>query len=270
MRQPLLGIYAFFKLPIPFPDRLSMIRAAGFDAISVWWDTADGERKRLRDSVPEMTRNAGLILDNIHVPYRGCNALWSTDDGERIDVVNRHIRWIEDCARHAIPRMVMHVTLGTRTPLDSEKGIDSIRRLVDAAETNSVTLAIENTRSPQHIDTLLQEIGSPSLGLCYDSSHDFLYSPEPISLLQTWTSRLQALHLSDTDGKLDRHWLPGDGSVNFEGLRPYLAQAADDVPLMLEVVARDTAESCEKFLLRARESLAKHCAPSPEDTETRP
>lgn len=264
MPRPLLGIYAFFRLPIPFPDRLSMIRDAEFDAISSWWDNAEGERRRLRDALPEMTRKAGLIFDNIHVPYRGCNALWSANDEERMDIVNRHIRWIEDCGRHSIPRMVMHVTLGTRATLHHEKGIDSVRRLVEAAERHGVTLAIENTRSPQHIQTILEAISSPFLGLCYDSSHDFLYSPTPISLLETWSSRLQALHLSDTDGKLDRHWLPGEGTVDFESLGPHLAKVEDNVPRMLEVVARDVEEAGETFLARAMERLVKHCIYAPD------
>jgi sugar phosphate isomerase/epimerase len=59
----------------------------------------------------------------------------------------------------------------------------------------------------------LSEIKSPHLGLCYDSSHSRLKKHN--YLLEEFKDRLFATHISDNDGFYDRHWLPGNGIINW-------------------------------------------------------
>ena len=56
-----------------------MIRDAGFGATALWWGEDSDRARELRAIVPDLVRNAGLFIDNIHVPYQGCNELWVTD-----------------------------------------------------------------------------------------------------------------------------------------------------------------------------------------------
>ncbi|GMV99192.1 MAG: hypothetical protein AMXMBFR84_03310 [Candidatus Hydrogenedentota bacterium] len=249
-----LGLFAGFKIPIPLAERFAMMRDAGFDSTVLWWDDADGERRVWRDSVPDMARDAGLAIDHFHVPYRGCNVLWGSLEADRMALVQRHVQWVRDCARHDIPTMVMHVTQGRAVPEPTPEGIDSLRRIVAAGEDSGVTVAVENTHCPDHLDALLAAIDSPCLGLCYDISHDWLHSGAPFALLRRWRHRVAALHLNDTDGRLDRHWLPGEGQVDFSEVMRILAAGTDSPVLMLEVVPKDRAESVEPFLARARQS----------------
>lgn len=231
-----------------------MIRDAGFDATSVWWEEDHARGRRLRHLAPGMVRKAGLTLDNVHVPYNRCAALWSADASERKGTVEKHVEWVEDCARHGIARMVMHVNLGRGVPVNSH-GVDSLLRILEIAESKGIEIAIENTRHPCYVDYLLQEIPSPLLTFCYDCSHDWLYSGEPFALLERWRHRLSATHLSDTDGILDRHWLPGEGVIDFEKMGEAFPAPTYDGCYMLEVVARDKEEKAAGFLGRAREAL---------------
>lgn len=233
-----------------------MIRDAGFDATALWWEEDKAHVREMRDLAPELVRNAGLHLDNFHVPYRRCADLWSDDADARHSVVKEHVGWVRDCGRHDVARMVMHVSLGSGTPPPNAHGTDSIRRILDAGYDENVEISIENTRSPAHVAYLLENIEAPLLTLCYDSSHDRLYSPEPLELLERFSHRLGATHLSDTDGKLDRHWLPGEGVVDFDALANRLSGEGYGGTYLLETVPKDRTEDAESFLRTAYERLA--------------
>ena len=254
--HPKMGIFAWFGIRIPFADRMRMIRDAGFQATSLWWEQDDPSWRRLCQDMPDMARSAGLFLDNAHVPFRRCGALWSPRESERRAAVDEHIAWVEDCARHRIPRMVMHVTSSHRPPAPDGFGLESLRRILDAAEDLEVELVIENTRSSAHIDHLLEAFDSPALRLCYDSGHDALHAERPMDLLRAWGHRLGGLHLSDTDGRLDRHWIPGEGIVDFEALARAFPWRTYSGTHLLEVVPRDPEEPPAAFLNRAHDHLA--------------
>lgn len=261
--RPTLGLYAWFGIPVPITDRLKMIHDAGFDSTGLWWEEENEQRRRLRHLLPNLVRRIGLHIDNFHAPYAGCNALWSNNDDDREAMVSRHTGWVEDCARHGVDTLVMHVTQGTATPPPNDSGLDSVRRIVEVGENNGVTIAIENTRSTPHIDWLLERIPSTRLGLCYDSSHDWLYSAEPGALLRRWGRRVVTTHFSDTDGRRDQHWLPRLGVIDFPAIRDAGPWPSFDGCLMLEVVPQRRKQSAEVFLndaYRAAQCLAAEFA----------
>ena len=105
--DPRLGIYVPARVGVPFADRMTMIRDAGFGATCLWWEEEREESRRLRHLAPDIVRQIGLHIDNIHVPYRWCNALWSSDEDERSDAIARHLGWVEDCGHHEIQLLVM-------------------------------------------------------------------------------------------------------------------------------------------------------------------
>lgn len=247
-----LGIYVASRGTVPFADRMAMIRDAGFVSTCLWWEEENSEARRLRHFAPYVVRRCGLHVDNIHVPYRRCEDLWSLDRTVRAAIVEQHLSWIDDCRRHEIPMLVMHVVLGTRTPPNGQ-GIDSMQRIVAAAEDAGVTVAIENTRSPGHVEALLEAIPSPLLGLCFDTSHDLLYGDPPVQLLKDWGHRLAATHLSDTDGKRDYHWLPGEGIIDFETIAAHLPESYGGC-YMLEVAPTPREAPLSEFLSDAYES----------------
>lgn len=251
--DPRLGIYVTSRVGVPFADRMAMIRDAGFGATCLWWEEEHEEARRLRHLAPDIVRKNGLHLDNIHVPYRWCNALWSSDNDERSAAVERHLAWVDDCRRHEILLLVMHVTMGKRLPAPNSHGVDSLRRIVEAGEACGVTLAIENTRSAKHVEALFHAIPSENLGLCFDTSHDFLYGDPPLQLLRDWGHRLVTTHFSDTDGRRDYHWLPGEGIIDFKSIGEHFPESYTGC-LMLEVVPKSKDEPLEKFLMKARES----------------
>jgi sugar phosphate isomerase/epimerase len=242
MSTNILGIFTGFGIALPLPERLRAIKAAGFEATSLWWGVfGHVPIARLHDA-PAMVREAGLVLENVHVPFADANDLWAATARLREEAVARYIGWLDDCARHAIPAMVMHLTSGWALPTPTDDGMAAMRRIVAAAEERGVMVAVENTRRPDYLDRVFGEIDSPCLGLCYDSSHDRLWGGEP---LRRWGHRLAVTHLSDNDGCLDRHMLPGDGVIDWPAVMGAIPPGYAG-PLSLEVVAaRDAREASE-------------------------
>jgi sugar phosphate isomerase/epimerase len=252
-----LGIHAGLGFHVPFQERIRFFRDAGFDAISLWWEERHERARELRHLAPEMIRKTGLYIDNIHVPYYCCNDLWSSDAIARSRALKLHSSWIDDAARHDIPTVVMHVTLGNTPPIPTTHGLDSYRALTDHAQNQGVVLALENTRSDAHVAWLLDRIPSPALGLCFDTSHSHLWGDEPLNLLSRYGARLVATHLSDTDGKRDQHWVPGRGVVAFDEITRQLGVIGYSGTVLLEVTHREENEDFMAFLLDARDKASE-------------
>ena len=83
------GIYNWFGYPIPNRERLKLIASVGFDAISFWWGDQYTDICGPKEMLPELARNAGLDVENIHTDYEHTNLLWLDKLGWE-DVFNRY------------------------------------------------------------------------------------------------------------------------------------------------------------------------------------
>jgi sugar phosphate isomerase/epimerase len=248
-----LGIFSWFGFLLPVGERLQLIRKAGFDAVTVWWEDEIGYEGGEREKVPDMIRDLGLELENMHVPFEGCNAFWSDSRVDRDDMLKKHLEWIRDCERHGIPTLVMHVTDGDVVPDPNPYGLAVLKQLVRAAEDSGVAIAIENTRrQDEFLPYIFSEIQSGHLGLCYDSSHDRLLGRELSWLLQRYGDRLLSTHLSDNDGIGDRHWLPGEGDLDWTRITEAFPGKYEG-KLTLEVLPKeeDLRHTPEEFMKKA-------------------
>jgi sugar phosphate isomerase/epimerase len=204
-----------------------MIKQAGFDATSLWWGD---ENKFLQ---PEMARNLGLQIDNIHTPFNHPNDLWlDTIDGE--DYINMLISCVSDCVQHNIPVAVVHITGFSNPPEITHIGIERIKRLVDFAENKGIYLAFENLNFLQHLDYVFDIIKSDYLGFCYDSGHENCFHKDA-DCLSHYGKRLFAIHIDDNFGDDDTHLLPFDGTVNWNSMKEKLKNSKDIKFLTLEV-----------------------------------
>ncbi len=218
-----LGIFSWFGFVLPLSERLKYIKETGFDATTLWWEDEICEKlgfKNIRkEEMPQMVRDNGLYLDNVHVPFENCDNFWSESKVKRENIINQHLEWLEDCAKYDVPVMVMHITDRSNLPeVPKREGIKSIEKIVRKAEELKIKIAVENISRPYYLEYLFTELKSDYLGFCYDTSHDWLYSNNKAEILENWQHILFATHLSDNDGKFDRHWLPGEGIVQWNDL----------------------------------------------------
>lgn len=254
-----LGMFSWFGYPIPFEERLDLIKRAGFSATGFWLGTEEelvGEGEV--DLLPGLVRSCDLFLEYAHAPDIGCNDVWSESEIKRKEWKRIYGSYIDLCRRHEIPSLVIHVSQsrGEQPGNFTEEGLVALEDLVKVAEDSGVKIAVENTMQSSLVDQVFSRISSGYLGLCYDTSHDFLYSPKPGALLERWGQRLMVTHLADNDGVQDRHWLPGLGILNWKEIARSLPLKTYKGSLTLEVFSKDQEkESASDFMASAYQSI---------------
>lgn len=248
---PSLGAFSWFGYELPLSERLRLIRKRGFSNTFLWMGNEEPLVGAGRaDEMPKMAADAGLVVDHVHAPFENANAFWSDSPAERDAIVDENLKLIEFCSRHSISCIVLHVTKGPTPPPPRAEGLEIFRRLGEEAATSGIRLALENTRITGHLDFILNELRLEGLGLCYDSSHDTLYSGIPGAVLGKWAHRPITTHFSDTNGRADVHWLPMKGIVDWDAVaRAY--PATHPGPVMIEAVPEDPSQPPAEFLADA-------------------
>ena len=247
----MVGIFAWYGMPVPFEARMKAIKKAGFDSTSIWIDN-DNHEDIAADDIPNVVRASGLVLDYAHAPYRNINNLW--DEFKSQDMEAEMKTYVDYCSRHGIPILVTHLTKGFRIAQINEYGIASLARLARYAQNRGVRIALENTKHNEVLSSVLTQLEDPILGLCYDSSHDNLYGSPKFDLLRRFPERLFCLHLADNSGLKDDHWLPFRGTVDWGAFVDAFPESYDGI-LNMEVLPQNKAEQNEDFLARAYASI---------------
>ena len=250
-----LGIFCWFGYEMPLSQRLRLIARSGFEATSLWLETDvhSAEVAVLADA-PRMARDCGLSLDNGHAPFETCNLLWSDAVADRQSILNLYRKHLDFCRQQQIPRLVLHLSHSDTPPPLNRAGLDTFGELLKHAEDAQVVLAVENIRRPDYSDAVFERFESPHLGLCYDSSHDFLYGNPPGAVLKRWGHLLTTTHFSDNAGQRDDHWLPGDGSIAWDVVRQHFPLRTYNGICHLETFPKEpSAQSAEAFLQMAYE-----------------
>ncbi|MHC4565992.1 MAG: sugar phosphate isomerase/epimerase family protein [Planctomycetota bacterium] len=254
-----IGIFAWFGYPLPLEKRVALIAKAGFDSTCLWLGKEEELVDRGKaDRMPAPAQDAGLKIDNVHASFERCNLLWSESKEEHAIIKREYEAAISFCSKHSIGKLVIHVARGASPPPQSNEGLRILRELVSCAEDSGVILALENTTRSDYVDFIFSNLQSSHLGLCYDSSHDFLQGQSRGAILGKWGPLLVTTHLSDNKGKNDDHLLPEDGQIDWSIVADAFPAATYAGPLMLEVYPQDSsALAAEDFLHIAYERAVR-------------
>lgn len=218
------SIFSWFGFIQPLEERLDLIAHTGFDGVSLWWEDETYPDLIPKEVMPNMVRNAGLHFENMHTPYQDVNDLWSDDTALREVTVQRYLGYLDQCNRFGIPVMVMHCTDVQGPTALNESGLEAFGTIREHGQKSGVRVAVENTRDADLVDALLEVLHSEFFGLCYDSSHDWITGQTKGRLLEKWAGSVFTTHLSDNDTLKDRHWIPGDGMVDWEKIGKLLKE----------------------------------------------
>ncbi|MDD5705760.1 MAG: sugar phosphate isomerase/epimerase, partial [Kiritimatiellae bacterium] len=132
--QP-VGMYAWFGYRLPFEQRIALISQAGFATTSFWFgDDEELFAGGMADRMTLLARQAGLSVDNIHVPFAECNAFWSDSEDSRLAVVKQYEVALTFCRNNDIPWVVVHVAKGPTPPPPTQSGLRAIGDLARRAE----------------------------------------------------------------------------------------------------------------------------------------
>jgi len=100
-----------------------------------------------------------------------------------------------------------------------ENSMETWPRVLDAAgKIDGMRVAVENVfdEDPEALALLIERVGNPSFGFCFDTGHFNLFSTVT---MEAWFERLGKhlveVHLHDNKGDADSHWALGKGTVDF-------------------------------------------------------
>ena len=102
-------------------------------------------------------------------------------------------------------------------------------------------------------DRLFARYPKEFLGLCYDTGHaNMVWREQAPEVIGRYGDRLYAVHIHDNNGAMDSHWIPGDGSIQWEKVMGTIAKSAYEGPLLLELSTHEPDQA--KYLRRAYEA----------------
>ena len=251
------GIYDCFGYgagyDVPFTERYKLIKAAGFDCVMLWWSDKFG-RGDGYEKDPDLARDAGLLIENMHAPVHEQNEL-SLDNLQGEHLFSDYLKCVNDCHKHHIPTVVIHLPDDTY-PIN-ELGYDRLDQIIDRAGDLDIQIAFENLRNVRNLSSVLNRVKFTHVGYCYDSCHHFNYATGT-DLLALYGDRLKALHLQDNGGSHNQHQLPFDGSVDWPSVMEKLKKTEYSGAITLEPMNWDyTHLEIQGFLQLAFERAKK-------------
>lgn len=249
----MIAIYDWFGYEMPIKERYRLIKETGFDGVLLWWSDGFGRDVFGRNdyrSGPQIAREAGLFIENIHTPIQNQNNLWLDNlDGEAL--TDCYLQCIKDCAEYDIPTMVVHLP-DEDNPYNA-LGLDRMKRITEKAELRGVNVALENLRNFTNLAYVMERIDSPRIGFCYDCGHHYRYYPD-YDLLSLYGARLMALHLHDNNGRYAQHGLPFDGTIDWTATMKKIGETDYTGATAIEAMNWDYEHlSAEEFLHKAFE-----------------
>lgn len=204
----------------------------------------------------------------IHGPFWGFSV--ASKDPEIRAVVRRRLdQGLDACAETGATQMVVHSPYTTwgHNNLDMDRrgraevlelAQDTLAPAVRRAEALGVTLVIENIEDKDPTDrvTLARSFASAAVKVSVDTGHaNYAHgstgAPPPDYYIGAAGELLDHVHIQDTDGYADRHWVPGEGNIRWPVVFAAIRAAGGSPRLMIEIRDKGRIRDAAAYLAQA-------------------
>ena len=225
---------------------LMQVRQAGLDCIELVlhgqpWDT---DYERLAEeftAIFRQARRAGLEVWSVHLPYGRHWDISATDQETREAVAGHLVKVLQLGESWGVGRAVLHPSyepiFPEERPLRLEACQASLRELAARTAALNIRIAVEclpRTCLGNTGDEMLELVSvSDDLIVCCDVNH--LLQEKPEQFIRKVGSRIGTVHLSDYDGKDEKHWMPGEGIIDWNKVLMELTDQGYQGAFMFEV-----------------------------------
>jgi len=270
-----IGISTWVYFWRPLREVLKDIAEVGYPHMEMWADKTHLDPRISLDisAVKVLLNSLHLKVHSLHAPFSEVN-IASLDEQERENSLDLIKKSMESCSELEGEIVIVH-PCSTETSGNNQsylkaknKTEDSLCTLATFAEKLGIKIAVENLPNiggwgfgtdVSQLSELVSELNNPRLGLCLDTGHAFV-GRENVDLSKAVFAcgkKLIALHIQDSDGKRDRHWLPGQGIINWAQFMKDLASIDYQGVLTLEISGSpEFAErNVDHILPKAMESI---------------
>jgi len=215
----------------------------------------------------DMAKKHNLNLWSLHLPFYPFDEIdlsWPEYAEHTLEV---HSQFIKYGTEIGIKTFIVHSSAPfkdiSETPVRMECAKKSLAKLAEIADSCGATIAVETLCAdtlPKH-STAMKELLSVSdkLRICLDTNH-LLAGEDFPEFLENLGHKLVTLHVSDYDYINERHWLPGEGKIDWQKMISILKNIGYNGPWLYELVFRpeptinrDRDLTCEDLVRNATE-----------------
>ncbi len=242
-------------------------RDAGIDAMEVC--LSDEKEYPFIDygALYRYAKEYGVELWSYHLPFSG--EIRIDDRKFAKETVAYWQELIKKAADIGIPRFVVHPS---SEPISEENrkahiecAKESLFRLAECAKVSGGVIAVEDL--PRSClgncsDEMLELLSAHGdLKVCFDTNH--LLGEDAVQFIRRLKGKIITTHVSDYDFVNERHWLPGEGKIDWASIISALQEIEYDGAWLYELgfvnndtVLRDRALTCADFVNNAKEIFA--------------
>ncbi|MFA6451389.1 MAG: sugar phosphate isomerase/epimerase [bacterium] len=211
-------------------EHASAIRESGFEAAEIYgmaphFDLMDS---KLVEDAADFFSEAGVRASAVHAPYKaldqrkGRNRRLSPASADP-DVIALTMEYVNAAIRAAkrfgAPAVILHCGLYGDIMNGSTVSnlVSFFTMLEDTLAGSGLKIALENVATPvsepSFLSRLLDKYNFEHFGICLDIAHANI-GGDPAETVRN-TGRLLQIHVSDNNGKEDRHAIPFDGEIDW-------------------------------------------------------
>ena len=225
---------------------LAMIKEAGFEAMDYSLNQrGNGAAIDLADHIKK-AEAIRKTLDSLALSCTQAHAPFGLPYGMKFDLTDRNfsdmVRSLEFAAVLGAKQVVVHSVDVPQDADFAEYNLSFYKALEPYAKNCGVQIAVENLvgyvfERPDHFSHFIRLLDSPVFCACVDMGHAALTGLPPEDYIAGMdTGILKCVHMQDTDGKVDRHWIPYQGVQNWENIVKALAAYGYDGEMDLEII----------------------------------
>lgn len=221
------------------------------------WEAKVGEAKALLDGYP------GRM--GIHGPFWGLH-LANPDTLLRKTVTQRLLQGLAAAEGLGATHMVIHSPvdpwmhrhmLNNKAQKDKVIGLvkETLAEPLEKAESIGCILVMEDIMDldPRLQLDIIHANESDYLRMSIDVGHAFCMhiqhaAPPPDQFIAEAGKYLEHVHIQDNDGYIDRHWLPGEGNINFKAIIEELDKLEHNPRLIIEVKEKARVKEAANYL----------------------
>ena len=249
-------------------EKFAAYSAAGLSVMEIS-DNTEGFARMNYAEIARLSEKYGVHIWSMHLPFGPFNVL----DISNPDLAEHSVEYLAELIRKGaeigIDKFVLHPS-GEPIKEESlavrmETAKRSLATLAERALVYGATVAVENLprtclgKNSAEIAELLS--AHTALRACFDTNH--LLVESPVDFIRNIGEKIITVHVSDYDFVNERHWLPGEGKINWAELIAALQGIGYSGAWMYEIelacpktILRDRALTCDDFARNARELFA--------------
>lgn len=216
-------------------------KAAGINTIEIsvgntqLADALDfNEARRLADKY-------GIELWSLHLPFLPFNVIDPSVPALADYTVKYFCSFIDKATEIGIKTIVIHPSgepiAESDRPMRLECAKKSLAALAEYAKTKGAVIAVEDlprTCLGRDSSDILELISAhPDLRVCFDTNH--LLGESIADFIKKVGDKIITTHVSDYDEKNERHWLSGEGVIDWKALKDALIAIGYDGPWLYEL-----------------------------------